>query len=120
MPYPSTIVNMIQLMTTTLDNISIIDESHGAVRVFQEQLNEIKTFRSRQNGRHFADDIFKCIFVNDNIWIPIGISLNFIPNDLIDNVSALVQNRRQAIIWTNDGFVWWRIYASLGLNEIRR
>ena len=26
--------------------------------------------------------------------------------------------RRQAIIWTNDGIVYWRIYASLGLNEL--
>ena len=26
---------------------------------------------------------------------------------------------RQAIIWTNDGIVYWRIYASLGLNELR-
>ena len=26
--------------------------------------------------------------------------------------------RRQAIIWTNHGLVYWRIYASLGLNEL--
>ena len=26
----------------------------------------IKTLRSRQNGRHFADNIFKCIFLNEN------------------------------------------------------
>ena len=25
------------------------------------------TLRSRQNGRHFADDTFKCIFVNENV-----------------------------------------------------
>ena len=24
----------------------------------------------------------------------------------------------QAIIWTNDGLVYWRIYASLRLNEL--
>ena len=28
-----------------------------------------------QNGRHFVDAIFKCIFLNENIWIPIKISL---------------------------------------------
>ena len=28
-------------------------------------------------------------------------------------------NRWQAIIWTNDGLVFWRIYASLGLNELK-
>ena len=28
------------------------------------------------------------------------------------------QSRQQAIIWNNDGLVNWRIYASLGLNEL--
>ena len=37
------------------------------------------TLRPRQNGRHFADDIFKCIFLIENIWIPIKISLKFVP-----------------------------------------
>ena len=27
----------------------------------------IITLRPRQNGRHFADDIFKCIFLNENV-----------------------------------------------------
>ena len=27
------------------------------------------TSRPRQNGRHFADDTFKCIFLNENVWI---------------------------------------------------
>ena len=27
----------------------------------------INTLRPRQNGRHFPDDIFKCIFLNENI-----------------------------------------------------
>ena len=50
-----------------------------------------KTLRSRQNGRHFADDIFKCIFVNENVWIPIEISLKFVPTGPINNIPALVQ-----------------------------
>ena len=29
------------------------------------------TLRPRQKGRHFADDILKCIFLNENVWIPI-------------------------------------------------
>ena len=36
----------------------------------------------------------------------------------IDLDNGLVSIRRQAIIWTNDGQVCWRIYASLGLNEL--
>ena len=38
-----------------------------------------------------ADDIFKCIFVNDNDRIPIQISLKFVPMSPIDNKPALVQ-----------------------------
>ena len=34
------------------------------------------SLRSRQNGRYFADDIFKSIFLNENAWISITISLN--------------------------------------------
>ena len=36
----------------------------------------------------------------------------------ISSVNSLAPNRRQAIIWTSDGFVYWHIYASLGLNEL--
>ena len=33
-----------------------------------------------------------------------------------DNVFA--PNMQQAITWTNDGLVYWRIYASPGLSEL--
>ena len=45
----------------------------------------------RQKGRHFADDIFKCIFLNENLWILLKISLKFIPKVWIHNIPALVQ-----------------------------
>ena len=32
-----------------------------------EQLNYVNTLRPRQNGRHFPDDIFTCIFLNENV-----------------------------------------------------
>ena len=53
--------------------------------------------------RHFADDIFKCIFLNENVWIPVKISLKYVPKGPINNIPALVYRR---------------IYASLGLNEL--
>ena len=37
------------------------------------------SFPPGQNGRHFADDDFKCIFVNENVCIVIEISLTFVP-----------------------------------------
>ena len=51
----------------------------------------LNPLRPRQNGRHAADDIFKCIFLYENIWIPTKISLNYVPYGLIDNMAALVQ-----------------------------
>ena len=39
----------------------------------------------------FADDISKCIFLNENYRIQIQISLNFVPKSPIDNKSTLVQ-----------------------------
>ena len=51
----------------------------------------VNTLRPRQNGRHFADAIFMCIFLNENVWIPIEISLKFVPNGPINNIPSLVQ-----------------------------
>ena len=39
----------------------------------------------------FADNSSKYIFLNENVWIPIKISLKFVPNGLINNIQALVQ-----------------------------
>ena len=51
----------------------------------------VNTLRLRQNGRHFPDDICKCIFLNENAWISIKISLKFVPKGPINKISALVQ-----------------------------
>ena len=52
-----------------------------------------------QNGHHFADDIFKCVCVNEDISILIQISLKFVPKGLIYNKAALVQ----AMAWRRTG-----------------
>ena len=49
------------------------------------------TLRPRQNRRHFADAIFKCIFLNENAWISLKISLKFVPRVRINNIPTLVQ-----------------------------
>ena len=43
-----------------------------------------------QNGCHFADDICRCIFVNEKFCMLIKISLKFVPKGPIDNKPALV------------------------------
>ena len=59
----------------------------------------VNTLRSRQDGRHFADDIFKCIFLNENVWIPIKISLKFVPKGPMNNIPSLVQ----IMVWRRPG-----------------
>ena len=39
----------------------------------------------------FSDDIFKSIFLNENVWILIKISLKFVPKGPINNIPSLVQ-----------------------------
>ena len=50
----------------------------------------LNTLRPRQNGRRFSDDIFKRIFLNENVWISNKISLKFVPKGPINNIPALV------------------------------
>ena len=62
---------------------------------YRKQLEEdhcsyLKASPPGQNGRHFADDIFRFNFMNEKFCILIKISLKFIPKCLIDNNPALV------------------------------
>ena len=50
----------------------------------------VNSFPPGQNGRYFADDIFRCIFVNEKLYVSIEISLKFVPKYLIDYKPALV------------------------------
>ena len=51
----------------------------------------LNTLRPRKNGRRFPDDITKCIFLNEYVWISIKISLKFVPKGPIDITPALGQ-----------------------------
>ena len=57
------------------------------------------TLRPRRNGRHFAYDIFKRIFLNGNARISIKISLKFVPKSPINNIPAL----DQIMVWRRSG-----------------
>ena len=57
----------------------------------------VNSWRPIQNGQYFTDDIFKCIFFNENIWISNKIALKLVPKGPINNISALVQM-----------MAWWR------------
>ena len=70
--------------------------SHFTVNIIAAEDQAIQevffnTLRPRPNGQHFADDIFKLIFFNVNVWISLNISLTFVPKGPINNTPALVQ-----------------------------
>ena len=70
--------------------------SHDISRLGHEAIN---TLRPRQNGRRFADDTFKRIFLIENVRISIEISLKFVPKGPINNIPALVQ----IMVWRRSG-----------------
>ena len=51
----------------------------------------VEELTPRQYGRHFADDIFKCIFLNKSVWILINTSQKLVPKGPNNNTSVLVQ-----------------------------
>ena len=51
----------------------------------------LNTLRPNQNGRQFADAIFKCNFLSEIVCIPIKVSLKFVPKCPINNIPTLVQ-----------------------------
>ena len=66
-------------------------ETHATLLALCEDNPPVNTLRPWQNGRHFPDNIFKCILLNENVWISLKISLKFVPQGPIYNIPALVQ-----------------------------
>ena len=73
----------------------------------QAGCTQVNSSLSGQNGCHFADDSFRCIFVNEKFCILTKISLKFVPRCPIDIDlgNGLVLNRNQAVILTHWGRV---------------
>ena len=51
----------------------------------------INTLSLKQNCYHFPYDIFKYIFLTNNVWISIKFSLTFVLKGPINNIPALIQ-----------------------------
>ena len=51
----------------------------------------VNALRLRQNGCHIADNLFKIIFLNENVQILIKISLKSVPKGPINSIPALFQ-----------------------------
>ena len=81
----------------------------------------LNILRVIQNGSHFADDIFKLIFLYENCCILIEILLKYVAKGPINNMTALAQiiadngslKNRQQSHYQNQGLLsaYWCIYG---------
>ena len=78
----SNIVNYYVTVIWFYDAASIRIYISYRVYIYNVSANSL---RPRQNDRHFSDDIFKYIFLNENVGISIKISQQFVHKDPIDN-----------------------------------
>ena len=76
---------------------------------------KFNTLRPTQNGRRLGDDHFKRIFVNENVWIPIPISLKYTAHKKFMNTSA-----KSAVIIKFEGRYYGRIGSDNGIGPNRR
>ena len=80
----------------------------------------LNTMRPEKNGRHFADVIFKYIFITENCGVLIQNSQKFAAKGPVNNKSALVQVKAWrlmsykplAITKTNYHPIHWHIYIN--------
>ena len=81
-----------------------------------------------QNGRLFADDVFRCIFVNEKFFIWVKISLKFVTKGPVDNNPALVQIMawhrigdkllsKPMLTWFTDAYIC--VTRGRGVNSLR-
>ena len=67
---------------------------------------------------HFQMHFLECKLMNFKYFTEMCSLLFSWQYVIIGSNNSLVPNRQQAIIWTNVGQVYWRIYSSLGPNEL--
>ena len=97
--FPGYINNYIPVFSLTTDidfhnstiASSLLPKVALTISTVIRKLKLLDTLRPRQTYRHFADDILKWIFLNENVWILLNISLKFVPKVQINNVPALDQ-----------------------------
>ena len=103
------------------ENIDFLSFTNYSISIdcsIDAQLIDFNISRPRQNGHHFPGDIFKCIFLNENVWIPIKTSLKFAPKCPVSNIPSLVKIKAPSHYLNQWGLDYRRTYASLSLNGL--
>ena len=88
---------LIKLETDMGRTYAILRLNSGILRCRPMQM--FHTLRLWQNRHHFANDIWKNILLNENVWLPIKISMTINLKGPINNIPALVQ----IMIWGRQG-----------------
>ena len=83
------VTNYIYCTITTICQGSIWINGIGSTA--KEMISLFNSLRPKRDRRYFADDIFKCIFLNGNVWISINISMKVVPKGPFNNIPALIQ-----------------------------
>ena len=89
-PYTSSLISTHPSILPSSQTSCLKGQSSSFLMEAHPRNKTFNSLRLRQNGRYNADDIFKCIFLNENVWFPTTISLKFVPKDPINNIQALV------------------------------
>ena len=84
----------------------------------------LNTLRPRQNSRHFPNDIFKCIFLNENVEFLLKFQWSLFPRVQFTIFQHWFRQWLGAVQATSHylnqwWLVYWCIYASPGLNELK-
>ena len=74
------------ILSSTL--ISIWPSFHDNTHILCHARISINTLRPWEDDRHFADNIFTCIFLYEKVWISINIPLKFVPKGQINKIRA--------------------------------
>ena len=100
--------------------IYIVPMKFITVKLVEQMTLLINTLRPRQNERHFPDGIFKWIFLNENAWISIQFHWSLFLMFQITIFHHWFRSWSAPSHCLNQWWIaYWRIYASLGLNELR-
>ena len=127
MSFPADIGLFVQLLWRSSSQVSIYATPTNATSpdtvVIQLSFNEL---RPRQSGHHFPEDIFKHIFSNENVFefglnfywrlfLHVRVQLTIFQHGFRLWLGAVRATRHYLNQWW---LVYWRIYASLGLNAL--
>ena len=88
--------------------------------IWQPWRNLTNTMRSRQNGRHFVEDLLKCIFLNENIWLSPKIFTKVRSYGPINNIPALVIWDTMTFMWRHCNVYFFYVHIPVPKNKSKR